>query len=235
MSYSDLMAGLLMVFILMLVGSMIAAKHDVEVQKRELEEAKRELGEIQGDVGDILGVRAEIIERLRQRFADRGGDLTFDDATGAISLGTNILFEEGSDKLRQPGQDALRELLPVYFEALLGDERLRGHIGQVVFEGHTNTNFSGSSDVNHAYLFNLQLSQSRAYSVMSFVIRENLGSKYNLKGYLAAIGYSSSRPIFLDSANTIEDKERSRRLELRFRMKDEEALTKLNKIFRKEP
>ncbi|QED28449.1 OmpA family protein [Microvenator marinus] len=239
MSYSDLMAGLLMVFILMLVGSIIAAKHDIEVQKAELEEsrleleeAKQELYSLHVGVGDILGVRAQIIERLRKRFADRGGDLVFDDATGAISLGTSILFDEGSDRLRKPGQERLKELLPIYFEALLGDPKLRVHVGQIVFEGHSNSNFSGS-DPKAAYLFNLQLSQARAYSVMQFVFREDLAKGYQIESVLAANGYSSSRPVF--DGEGLEDKERSRRLELRFRLKDEEAIRELDHMFRKSP
>ena len=44
---------------------------------------------------------------------------------------------------------------------------------------------------------------------------------------LSAIGYSSSRPILQDG---VEDLERSRRLEIRFRLRDEEALRRLQAV-----
>ena len=229
-SFSDLMAGLLLVFILLLIGSLIISRGQLEQQEAELRETMEELEALDANVAEILGVRATIIERLRDQFEDTDAEIRFDDATGAIQLGSGILFDEGSARLSGQGQKTLEQFIPMYFDALLGNDELREHVGQIVFEGHTNSNFSGSDDPAEAYLFNLQLSQDRAYEAMEYVIANQLGDKYNAKELLAAVGYSSSRLLYKESDPTVEDTERSRRIEIRFRLKDEEAMEELRRL-----
>ncbi len=234
-SYSDLMAGLLLVFILVTMIVLHRSQEAYEIQSRiyeeqssQLKKAHDKLGAIDKDVSKILGVRKSIVARLKIKFSESGKDIHFDDATGAIRLGSNILFAEGSPKLRKTGQDALTELIPIYYDALLGDPELRRHVGQIVFEGHTNSNYKRGKNVDEGYLSNLQLSQERAYQAMSFIVKSEVGKNFKAKELLAANGYSSSRPVL---KNDIEDKELSRRLEIRFRLKNEAALSKLSEIF----
>lgn len=243
-SFSDLMAGLLLVFILLLIGSLIVSRAQLEDQRTELEQQQTELERQQAtldetmeeletldtQISEILGIRAGIIERLKDKFEETDAEIRFDDATGAIQLGSEILFDEGSAELTERGRETLESFIPVYFDALLGDEDLREHIGQVVFEGHTNSNYSASDDPAEAYLFNLQLSQDRAYNAMEYVIANEVGEEYEAKELLAAVGYSSSRLIYKDEEQTVEDTERSRRIEIRFRLKDEEAIEHLREL-----
>lgn len=239
-SYSDLMAGLLLVFILLLISTLMISRASLEAQQEALEQREQELKSteeqlktLNSDVADILGVRVELLKRLKERFSSTGGEISFDDATGAVRLGSNILFDEGSAELSKEGRETLEKTLPTYYEALLGDPRLRGHVDQIVFEGHTNSNFSsGSEDPAKAYLFNLRLSQARAYAAMEHVIKANISPELNASSLLAANGYSSSRLLYLQTAEgKEEDKVGSRRLELRFRLKDEAALNKLKELF----
>lgn len=229
-SFSDLMAGLLLVFILLLIGSLIISRGQYDQQQATLQETMDELDTLDTNVADILGVRASIIERLRTQFEDSDAEIRFDDASGAIHLGSGILFDEGSASLSSEGQETLESLIPVYFDALLGDAELRAHVEQIVFEGHTNSNFSGSDDPSEAYLFNLQLSQNRAYEAMEYVIANDLGERYDAKELLAAVGYSSSRLIYKEDEPSVEDTERSRRIEISFRLKDEEAMEELRRL-----
>lgn len=236
MSYSDLMAGLVLVFILLLVFFIAHSKKNLEEQQEilaiktaELANKDKQLNIIDKDIERILGIRAEILRRVKTRFQQSGSEVTFDAKTGAIRLGSNILFEEGSARLSGVGKQTLGRVIPIYYEALLGDEKLREHVEQIVIEGHTNSNYSQEHRDERAYLFNLRLSQKRAYEAMEFIVEEGVGESYQAKSLLAANGYSHSRPI-LDESN-IEDKERSRRIEIRFRLKDEESLSKLKLMF----
>ena len=231
MSYSDLMAGLVLIFILLLVFFIAQKKDEFEKQQKELEDQKAQMTVLDRDVTRVLGIREEILRRVKTRFEAAGSNVTFDDSTGAIRLGSNILFEEGEAKLSKEGRATLDRVIPLYYEALLGDERLRQHVDQIVFEGHTNSNFSGDDDPDRAYLFNLRLSQKRAYEAMEYVIEEGVGDEYNAKKLLAANGYSSSRLIYMDVEKKQEDKERSRRIEIRFRLKDERSLNQLKHMF----
>lgn len=238
MSYSDLMAGLVLVFILLLVFFITLAKQDLEQKQQELLDQRQlldrqtqQLETVDRDVARVLGIREQILLRVKTRFEAAGKNVSFDDNTGAIRLGSNILFREGSSRLSRKGRETLEHVIPLYYEALLGDEQLRDHVDQIVFEGHTNTNYSGDDDPDRAYLYNLRLSQRRAYEAMEYVIDSDIGASYEAKELLAANGYSSSRIIYEDEARTQEDKERSRRIEIRFRLKDERSLNQLREMF----
>lgn len=248
-SYSDLMAGLMMVFVLLLMGVLLVlsteAEHAEQALKQQREELERqseemdqqreaaearqkELIELRLEVQAVLGVRAQLLRRIKERFDKAGSNIEFDDATGAVRLGSDILFGEGSATLTPAGQAALRSALPTYLEALLGDAELGRHVDRISIEGHTNSNYSGSSDPAVAYLFNLRLSQERAYAALEYIIQTRLGERYNARNVLVANGYSSSR-LLLNPATQQEDKTRSRRIEIRFRLKDEETLEELSR------
>lgn len=239
-SYSDLMAGLLLVFILLLIATLQISKASIEDQQSKLDKREQELRAtdsklktLNSNIADILGVRVALLQRLRERFSASGGQISFDDATGAVRLGSNILFDEGSAELSEEGKRTLQKTLPLYYEALLGDPKLREHVDQIVFEGHTNSNYSGKEDAATAYLFNLRLSQARAYAAMEHVIKADISPEYRAGNLLTANGYSSSRLLHTRTpqGEEVEDKVRSRRLELRFRLKDEAALARLKHMF----
>jgi chemotaxis protein MotB len=173
-----------------------------------------------------------LLARVKARFAQQGSEVEFDDATGAIRLGSDILFEEGSAKLTRRGQETLKTTMPLYFEALLGDPRLGDYVDRISIEGHTNSNYSGSANPRDAYLYNLRLSQGRAYAALDYIIRHQLGGARDVKEVLVANGYSHSR-IILNPESGQEDKARSRRIEIRFRLKDEETLRVLEGVLRR--
>lgn len=231
LSYSDLMAGLLLIFMLLIVVVLQSSKQSLEDERQKLKKQQEKFEQLNNDhtklnkdIDQVLGVRTKILQRLRQRFNEKGSNISFDDATGAVRLGSDILFPEGSSRLLPEGKQALDQTMPIYFEALLGDEELKKHVDQIIIEGHTNSNYSGSKNEQDAYLFNLRLSQERAYEAMEYIIRSR--EHENHFKLLAANGYSNTRLVKKKETGE-EDKERSRRIELRFRLKDEEALNDL--------
>ena len=240
-SYSDLMAGLLMVFILLLFSVLLLNKREVESREAEMDardmeltEQREQLASARGDlvdlrtnVAELLGVRAALLLRLTERFEEVGGDISFDDATGAVRLGSDILFDEGEYDLTSDGEDALREFVPIYVDALLGDTELRLSVDRITFEGHTNSNYYAGGSAADGYLYNLNLSQQRAQAAVEFVIEEELMPYEEARQLLSAVGYSSARPILADG---VEDLDASRRLEIRFRLRDEEALDRLRQL-----
>lgn len=86
----------------------------------------------------------------------------------------------------------------------------------------------GHTDSDGGYLYNLQLSQDRALAVAQQVFAPNFPKfKYQeeLKTVITANGRSFSVPI-LDK-NGKMDPDKSRRVEFKFRLKDEQLLEKL--------
>ena len=91
-------------------------------------------------------------------------------------------------------------------------------------EGHTNSDGS--------YLSNLQLSQQRAHAVMQFLYESNIIDRNLLSTYVNSSGRSSA-DLILDS-NGNEDKDASRRIEIKFNIKNEEAIKEIQNYLDKQ-
>ncbi|MFB6265333.1 MAG: hypothetical protein ABEL76_17165 [Bradymonadaceae bacterium] len=238
------MAGLLLAFVVILAAiqqfsskRLEKRRQKVRRQQKKLRQQERQLRQMRDRISSVLGVRSRLMKRLKKRFSTVGGDIRFDDATGSIRLGSSILFEEGSAKLTPRGKRKLRRYMPIYFEALLGDSDLREHVDRIIVQGHANSNYSGPGGKRAAYLFNLELSQDRAFSAMKYILRQRLGSEYKVRNLLQASGFSFSRKIYKTvigedgKPKEVEDFQASRRIEIRFRLKGERALKRLRDMF----
>ena len=128
--------------------------------------------------------------------------------------GRNEVFDEGLAQLNR--------LIPVYLGVLLQDE-YRDYVAEIIIEGHT--------DSTGSYEHNLELSQNRALNVAKYCL--NMGTltqtqKTRLKSIITAQGRSFSDPVY--DENGVEDQERSRRVEIKFRLKDAEMIQRMNSI-----
>ena len=206
---------------------------ELEAKTKELEEKEallilqeaayalqsQELGEKTAALDEILGVRRSIIEALRQEFSD--ASLTVNEQTGAITFDAGLLFDYNSSQLKGTGVQFLEGFFPRYVEILLG-EHFAQYISEIIIEGHTDT--VGS------YLFNLQLSQSRALAVASYILSETEtvfpeDRREELRKIVTANGRSWSNPV-LNPDGTV-NMEGSRRVEIQFRLKDEEMIAQM--------
>ncbi|EAI0140120.1 OmpA family protein, partial [Campylobacter jejuni] len=113
---------------------------------------------------------------------------------------------------------SLRKILSEYFDAILEDPKIFSNIENIIIEGHT--------DSDGSYIYNLDLSQKRAYEVMNFIYTFYKSDK--LQKLLMASGRSFSDPVFV---NGVEDKDKSRRIEIKFSIKNDNALKDVEKFF----
>ena len=128
------------------------AKYGDEISKfAALEE---DFNKTKDKIKDISSLRSNVISNLRAKL---GNKVSIDPSSGVVSLPESILFDTGSYELRDEAKARLKEILQTYFEAILNNEEIAKHIDRIVIEGHTNS--VGS------YMYNLDLSQKRAYSV----------------------------------------------------------------------
>lgn len=237
-SYSDMMAALLLMFVLIMAFTLAQSLQTYEEKVRIQEEQQQmmteqqeklanqqaQLESQQKQIDELIGVKTDIIKALNDTFRDSNLRIDIDEQTGAISLDSSILFGFNSDKLSTEGTDFLKDFLPLYISVLLSKE-FRPYISEIIIEGHTDT--SGN------YMYNLNLSQKRAYSVASYCLDENttfLPEKQlvDLRGIMTANGKSFSNPITDDNGNV--DAEKSRRVEIKFRLQDEEMITQLRQL-----
>jgi len=144
-----------------------------------------------------------------------------DAQSGAITFDSTLLFGYNDDKLQDSGKTFLAEFLPKYFSVLLGKD-FSPYVAEIIIEGHT--------DTDGGYMYNLQLSQNRAFAVVSYCLDENNhflsdSQLEELRVLLTANGRSWSAPIY--AADGTVDMQASRRVEIKFRLKDEEMINQI--------
>lgn len=164
-------------------------------------------------IQNLTGIRIKVIASLKEKLGDA---VDVDSGSGAIRLPSNVLFDVGEHELRPEAKAKLRQALMPYFEVLLKDENVRENIDRIIIEGHT--------DSTGSYMYNLDLSQRRAQSVMGFIYTwEELDTDL-LQKYLSASGRSYSDRIY---KNKEEDKESSRRIEIKFSISNTKAVKEI--------
>ena len=161
----------------------------------------------------LTGIKLNVITKLKEKL---GKSINIDERSGAIKFSSNILFDQGAYKLKEESKKELNGVLKNYISTLLEDKEIRKYIHGITIEGHTNSDGS--------YLSNLQLSQQRALEVMQFLYESNTINKDLLNKYVSSSGKSSSDLIYKDG---VEDKDNSRRIEIKFIIKNEEAVKEL--------
>ena len=118
-------------------------------------------------------------------------------------------------------QELLNSFIPVYLDVLLRPE-YADYLGEIIIEGHTDTDGS--------YESNLKLSQNRALQVSLYCLNMpslTSAQKAKLQEIMTATGRSESDPVYVDG---VEDKSASRRVEFKFSLKDSEMIEEMNQI-----
>lgn len=175
-------------------------------------------------VEELVGVRSRIIKQLRDAFSRENLNVTVDMQTGAITMDSTVFFDTDQDYLKPNGRAMLQEVLPVYFRTLMNEENAE-YVSEIIIEGHT--------DSNGTYEHNLDLSQRRAQAVVNYCMSSEFTGltaeeKVKLRSMISANGRSQSQLIY--DENGVEDKAASRRVEIKFRLKDAEMIDSLSQI-----
>lgn len=225
-SYTDLMSALLIVFALVLMIMMFdtqtayeEASAAIDEKAEMMKQKEEEILEKDKIIEEIVGVKSQIIAELVQAFKDSDLNLEVDQQTGAIRFSGGVFFDTNSSTVSATGKQYLEQFIPQYIGILLSDQ-FKDQIAQIIVEGHT--------DTVGTYLYNLKLSQDRALSVIQSVFSPdftNFKYKEDLKEVITANGRSFSVPI-LKSDGSI-DGDKSRRVEFKFRLKEDQLLDKL--------
>lgn len=201
LSTGDLMAGLLFIFILLLMGALLQvqqkAEQDEEIVKRYDQ------------------IKTQLYIDLQEEFKDdlKTWNATIDSTLCIRFQEPSMLFDEGKDQLKDSFKPILNDFFPRYI-AVLSRPEYKENIEEIRIEGHTNS--------NGGYYSNMELSQNRTRAVLQYCFSLMPDKDVIwLKGLVTANGLSSSRLI---TRNGVEDKELSRRVEFRVRTNAEKQL-----------
>lgn len=203
---------------------LLSQEEKLRQQNELLRELQKLMDSQQEKLDRIIGVRSELIEALKEEFDDSNLHISVDESTGAITFDSTILFEYNKDELKETGEAFLGEFFPRYVKILMGPE-YREYVSEIIIEGHTDT--SGN------YMFNLDLSQKRAFSVAEYCLSDNndiltKDETEALRSVVSTSGRSWSDPVYNPDGSV--NMEASRRVEVLFRLKDEEMIREMIEI-----
>lgn len=196
----------------------------LDSQQAALNEKTALLKDQQAQIDQIIGVKADVIEALKKEFAKNNINVDIDTQTGAMTLESSVLFAYDEAELTEEGKQALEQVLPIYCKVLLQEDYMK-YLAEIIIDGYT--------DTDGDYSYNLQLSQQRSLAVAQYLLDIqgnflNSDQSQDLQEYLTVNGHSMANPVL--DANGNVDKDASRRVEVKFRLKDEEMIEELNKV-----
>ncbi|MCR2066250.1 OmpA family protein [Campylobacter helveticus] len=189
--------------------------NQIELKEKELKSLQKDFKEAKERVENLSLIRENLSKELQKKLDE---NISIDQKTGAISLPAEVLFDKDSFILKDEAKLSLKRILSGYLTGILEDENISKNIENIIIEGHT--------DSDGSYIYNLDLSQKRAYEVMSFIL--TFYKDERLQKLLMASGRSFSVPIL---KNGIEDKDLSRRIEIKFSLKNDAAFKELENFF----
>lgn len=236
-SVSDLMAGLMMVFLLISV-SLMTRKNLENNKLEETNNAIKQIAEI------YQKNRKNIHKALMDEFQDDLKKWHAEINQEKLSVefrAPEVLFRRGKTEITQRFKDILADFFPRYLEIL---RDYRESIDEIRIEGHTSSEWGESpAQIDDAYFKNMELSQGRTRSAlkhMHSVLKTPSVPKHDspwawVKKLMATVGLSSSQLVLKDDgeehekegSEKEEDEERSRRVTFRIMTNAEKKISEI--------
>lgn len=213
LSTGDLMAALLLIFVLLLIGTMLKLQEEFD-SKSDVAERYKELQiDIYNDLykefeTDLVAWQAEIDSTLTIRFKE-----------------PDVLFDAGDSKLKKSFSHILTDFFPRYIK-VLRNKKYIDHIEEIRIEGHTSIEGRNGMDEDESYFYNMKLSQDRTRSVLRFCLNQLNEDVFEwTRDRATANGLSSVKPISDNETET--GRRQNRRVEFRIKTDAEEQIMEM--------
>ena len=195
---------------------LLAVLNAMDEKKTKYDELLANLQAQKAKIKSLTGIKLKVVAALK---AALGNNIDIDKKSGSLRLASNILFGSGESTLKAEAKVELKKAFEDYIGTLVRNKEIRPHLDKIIIEGHT--------DSVGSYIYNLNLSQKRALAVMEYLLTLDFTKKYNIRPLMTASGRA-----YLDHIvkNGVEDKEASRRIEIKFRLKNEDAMNEIEKV-----
>lgn len=230
-SISDVMAGLMVIFLFIAISYMVHINRETEQKNRTTEQIKGKFSaykNLRGDLSAKLHTEFEgtTIKKTQFRSVWRGH---LDVET--LSIRFKKPFSQGNAAVPNAFKNVLRDFFPRYI-AILTKAEYKDGIDEIRIEGHTSSEWFDRVGRDEAYYNNMELSQDRSRNVLQYVLEIRhptiIDNKEWLKKYLTANGLSSSKLIF--DPNGKQNREESRRVEFRVVTKSEKLIDAIQEL-----
>lgn len=196
---TDLMTGLVLVFIVLFFYTYINSHYQAFQQNMAKENASK---------------------TLQQSLKNQSIEATVDPVSGIVKISDLELFEVNSYKLSAKGKAYLDKFAPAYLNSIFTNDYLNRNIDKIIIQGHTDSQtYKGKYTQDEQYMKNMELSLNRAYEVANYITNTpyNKNNGNRLRKMIIVEGASFSEPVLLGGK---EDFAKSRRVELKITLKN---------------
>ena len=200
LSVSDLMAGLMMVFLFI----SIALMRNAMIERDMIKDVAVAYQDNQVSIYDsLIKEFGNDLEKWNAKIDNETLTFTF--------KSPDTLFDDGEVLIKLEYQTILNDFFPRYLETVY---KFKDSINEIRIEGHTSSKWNSKTSIDEAYFKNMQLSQGRTRSVLQYIYElEKVKDKQDwIKDKIAAVGFSSSKLILKDN---VEDEDASKRVSFR--------------------
>ncbi|TYC49380.1 OmpA family protein [Rhodobacterales bacterium] len=226
-SVSDLMSGLMVIFLFIAI---VYIRPLVEQKERAIQD-KEELAAVQQTIKEIAVAWSEsevsIYEELQKEFERdlERWNAELEKETLTIRFrAPDVLFDRNRADLKPEFQNIISDFFPRYVRVL---SQFEDAIDEVRIEGHTSSEWNVNTSPVEAYFNNMELSQARTRAVLEYALKLDGVEPFRLwcLSHVTANGLSSSRLV--SKTDGSEDANASRRVEFRVRTNAKEQIVKV--------
>ena len=203
---SDLLLGLAVVFITLFVVAMTG------FSQQQIHQYQTQM---------------DISQKISDELKKTDIDVDIDKMTGDLKISDVELFDLNSYVLSENGKKLLDELAPIYVNSIFADKELAGQIDNIIIQGHTDSHmFAGVNSKDEQFLRNMDLSLKRANAVAQYIFKTKYNPEYaeSFRKMVVVEGKSFNDPVLV---NGVEDFDKSRRVELKLKVKSWDVSTAL--------
>ncbi|QJA08150.1 OmpA family protein [Romboutsia sp. CE17] len=218
-SISDLMSGLMIIFLFIAV-SFMSRVVDENIQIKKQQET------VENIVTTYEETKVSIYDDLYSEFKDDMKYWNMEiDKDGTIRFKEpDIFFEKGKSDLKPEFEDMLDSFFPRYINLIY--ENHKDKVEAIRIEGHTSSEWEENATKKESYFKNMELSQDRTRNVLEYIMNIKSILKYEdwLIDKITANGMSYSKRVMNDNT---ENKEASRRVEFKVITNSEETINEI--------
>jgi len=197
MSISDMMSGLMLIFMFIAISFMIQVQDDKIITEETNKELEKLLDKVEKDKNKTIIANQKLEKLIKQAKKDKDKieniaktyykdkeelnkvlinefeeDLERWEAEITkdniiIFNSPTVLFNTGKANLKKNFKDILKDFFPRYIK-VLSSTQYKNEIDEIRIEGHTSNTWNKRTTIDLIYLKNMKLSQDRANNVLSY-------------------------------------------------------------------
>jgi len=211
MSISDMMSGLMLVFLFIAISFMIR----VEAEKQEMKDVAISYRDTKANLNEAL------FEEFQSDLKAWNASITKDNSI--VFSSPEVLFKVSKSDINDEFKIILQQFFSRYLKILTLPEYV-DEIQELRVEGHTSQSWKNATSQKEIYLQNMLLSQERAYRVLSYCYSLDDENVVKHRGWLEkhfrANGMAFSK---------LKDEKTARRVEFTIQMKSEDRVYEILK------